>query len=72
MSLTKKRPRQLELFAGAGEIHELGLLGWEDALWTRRFEIELLDGSKLSMDLATIRRLHAISKSPALFPPAKS
>src|SRR5208337_4310638 len=43
MIQTKKKPAQIELFAGAGnpgeglrgQIHQLGLLGWEDALWTK-------------------------------------
>lgn len=63
--MPKKRPQQLELFAGAGEIHELGLLGWDDALWTKRFEIPLLGGSSLTLDAITIRRLHAIAKGPS-------
>lgn len=56
--MPKKPKAQLELFAGRGEIHQLGLLGWEDALWTTRFEIPLLDGHKLYLNLITIRRLH--------------
>ena len=60
MSQTKKKPAQLELFAGAGEIHELGLLGWEDALWTKTFEVPLLSGDRLTLDLATIRRLQRL------------
>jgi hypothetical protein len=67
--MPKKKPLQLELFAGAGEVHELGLLGWDDALWTKRFEIELLDGTKLALDLITIRRLHAIARAPDPEPP---
>lgn len=72
--MPKNRSAQLELFAGAGssQIHELGLLGWEDALWTKRFTIELLDGTKLPMDLATIRRLHRIAQSPDPPPPRTS
>ena len=69
MSDTKKKPAQLELFAGhvsSGDVHALGLLGWRDPLWTRRFEIQLLDRSKLILTLATIRQLHAIAKMPAL------
>lgn len=59
--MPKKRSAQLELFAGAGssQIHELGLLGWEDALWTKRFEVTLLDGRKLTLDLVTVRRLQS-------------
>lgn len=58
MSQTRKKPAQMELFAGQGEIHELGLLGWEDALWTKRFEVPLLSGDHLTLDLVTVRRLH--------------
>src|SRR5271154_398080 len=43
--MTKRKPAQMELFAGAGDardVHALGLLGWSDPLWTKRFEIPLL------------------------------
>lgn len=56
MSDTRKRPAQLELFAGAGEVHALGLLGWEDALWTKPMEITLLSGQRLTMTLEVLRR----------------
>ncbi len=60
--MPKKPPAQLELFAGrvsAGEVdvRSLGLLGWRDPLWTTLFLIELLDGTKLLMNLITVRRL---------------
>ncbi len=73
--MPKKPPAQLELFAGrvsAGEVHSLGLLGWRDPLWTTRFLIELLDGTKLPMTLATIRQLHAIARSKQPDPPPES
>jgi hypothetical protein len=60
MSQTKKKPAQLELFADHGEIHELGLLGWEDALWTKPIEIRLLSGETLLLNLETIRRLQRL------------
>jgi hypothetical protein len=60
MSSTRKKPEQLKLFAGRGEIHELGLLGWEDSLWTKRFEVTLLGGQTLTLDLATVRRLQRL------------
>jgi hypothetical protein len=56
MSQTKKKPAQLELFAGAGEVHALGLLGWEDALWTKPIEIKLLSGEKFTVTLEVLRR----------------
>jgi hypothetical protein len=62
-----KTPKQLELFAATGDagvVHALGLLGWRDPLWTTRFEIPLLDGTRLPMTLATIRQLHAIARAP--------
>jgi hypothetical protein len=62
-----KTAKQLELFAGAVDaqaVHALGLLGWKDPLWTTRFEIVMLDGTRLPMTLATIRQLHAIARSP--------
>ncbi len=64
-SQTKKKPAQLELFAGAGEIHQLGLLGWEDALWTKPFEVRLLSGDRLTFDLATLRRSRQDKSSSA-------
>ena len=68
---TMKKPKQMELFAvaDAGQIHALGLLGWRDPLWTTRFEIEMLDGTRLSMTLATIRQLHTIARAPDPEPP---
>jgi hypothetical protein len=57
--MPKKRPRQMELFPGRGEVHALGLLGWEDALWTKPLEIELLCGDRLVINLITIRRLRS-------------
>lgn len=63
--MPKKPQAQLELFAGHDErdVHALGLLGWRDPLWTRRFTIELLNGQHLFTNLITIRRLHAVAKS---------
>lgn len=60
--MPKKQPRQLELFAATyrgseQEIHALGLLGWRDPLWSRKIEIEMQDGEKLIITLATIRQL---------------
>ncbi len=62
MGNTKKKPAQLELFAEAAnsQIHQLGLLGWRDPLWTTRFTITLLDGTKLPMTLITVRRLQRL------------
>ncbi len=73
MSQTKKKPAQLELFAGAGnpgeglhgQVHALGLLGWEDALWTKHFEVRLLSGDRLTFDLATLRRSRQDKSSSA-------
>jgi hypothetical protein len=62
--MPKKPPRQMELFAAHDnrDVHALGLLGWRDPLWTKRFEIPLLDGHNLVLTLATIRQLHSIAK----------
>lgn len=54
--MPKKPPAQLELFAGHGDPHTLGLLGWRDPIWTTRFSIELLNGHKLFLNLISIRR----------------
>lgn len=56
---SKTKRRQLELFASEtpADIHSLGLLGWSDPLWTTRFTIELQDGTKVAMNLITIRTL---------------
>lgn len=55
--MPKKPATQLELFAGHGDDpHALGLLGWRDPLWTRRFEIPLMGGSTLPMTLASLRQ----------------
>lgn len=64
----KKKPAQLELFAGRSEVHTLGLLGWEDALWTKPITIPLLGGEKLQTNLVTIRRLQSLpaAASPVL------
>src|SRR5271163_282857 len=65
MSKTRKPPAQMALFAGKGEIHGLGLLGWEDALWSKKIEVPLLNGKCLTLDLATIRRSHREPSSSA-------
>jgi len=54
--MAKKDNAQLPLFPAAGNVRALGLLGWRDPLWTRKIEIQLLSGDKLTIDLATIRR----------------
>lgn len=61
-SKTKRKSPQLELFASEtpNDIHSLGLLGWSDPLWTTRFTIELQDGTKLAMNLITIRTLQHV------------
>ena len=61
--MPSKRDDQLPLFPAAGNVHALGLLGWKDPLWTRKFSIELISGAKLTLDLATIRRLHVAVKA---------
>ena len=76
--MPKRKPAQLELFAAAGEIHQLGLLGWEDALWTKLIAIPLLGGQTLQLNLVTIRRLRQVENFKALAlnaassPPASS
>jgi hypothetical protein len=67
-----RTPKQLELFAGAGDgksphggidpcqIHALGLLGWKDPLWTTRITIQLLDGHNLCLRLLDIRRARMV------------
>lgn len=70
MSQTKKKASQLELFAGRGEIHGLGLLGWEDALWTKPIKIKLLSGETLTVNLETIRRLQRLQLPPKRSPSA--
>ena len=57
--MPKKRPNQLELFPGRGEVHALGLLGWEDALWTTPIEIRFLSGDRLVTNLRAIRSLRS-------------
>jgi hypothetical protein len=64
--MPKKKPTQLELFAGVaikGQARALGLLGWDDLLWTQPIEIKLLSGDTLWLNLETIRRLHCVAKS---------
>jgi len=63
--MPKKKPAQLELFAGAaikGQARALGLLGWDDLLWTQPIEIKLLSGDTLRLNLETIRRLHCVAR----------
>jgi hypothetical protein len=55
MKKQRKPPAQMELFQGRREIHALGLLGWEDALWTKPIEIRLLSGETLRVTLQTLR-----------------
>lgn len=61
---TKKAPAQLELFEGVAKcstdtswIHSLGLLGYKDPLWTRRFEVRLLNGQTVTFTLRNLRAL---------------
>jgi len=66
MATRLKHAAQRPLFpAAVATDRELGLLGWNDPLWTRKFDIELLSGAKLTLDLVTIRRLHALVKAGA-------
>jgi hypothetical protein len=60
--MPKKKAAQLELFAAAGEVHQLGLLGWEDALWTKPIQISLIGGQTLTVNLETIRRLRKVAR----------
>lgn len=64
MSQTPKKPAQLELFEGVAKcspdtnwIHTLALLGYKDPLWTRKFEIPLLNGQTISFTLRNLRAL---------------
>ena len=58
--MRKHEKLQLELFGArsAADVQSLGLLGWRDPLWTTRFTIILQDGTRLPMNLITIRTLH--------------
>lgn len=58
----RKQPTQLELFA-ARDSATLGILGWRDPVWTQRFTVTLLDGTELTLTLATVRQLHRIVRS---------
>lgn len=58
-----KRPRpatQLTLFPVPSD----------EALWTKPFTIELLDGTKLQLNLETVRRLRKLEMPPNSLPSA--
>jgi len=63
--MPKKMPAQLELFKQSGQVHALGLLGWNDALWTKPIAVPLLGGDVLTVNLETIRRLQKLEMGEA-------
>lgn len=75
--MTKKKAAQLELFATRGQIHALGVMGYNDPLWSKAIKIPLLSGKTLTVNLITIRalarwRLLPLKKNAARISPDSS